>query len=67
MKALTFCFFDLFDHYRHGFEKIADDPVIGDVEYRRLGIFVYRHDRSRIGFVKKYLRCRIEKTFKFEI
>ena len=37
----------LFDHRRHDLEQIARDAVVGDLEDRRFGILVDRHDRAR--------------------
>jgi hypothetical protein len=42
--VLTLRFLDLFNHYRYGFEEVADYAVIGYVEDRGLGIFVDRND-----------------------
>ena len=40
-------FFQFRNHRRHDLEQIADDPVVGDFEDRRLGVLVDRDDRSR--------------------
>ena len=50
LPVLTLCFGFLYflDHHRNGFKKVADDAVIGNVEDRRFGVFVYRDDGARV-------------------
>ncbi len=44
----AFRLFDLVDQNRNGFEQVADDAVIGDVEDRCFRVFVDRYDRPGV-------------------
>ena len=47
-EFLSFCFFNFLDHHRNGFEEVADDAVVGDVEDRSFGVFVDGDDRAGV-------------------
>ncbi len=48
MSVKTKNFLELFSEFWHCFEEISDEAVIGDLEDRRLWIFVDGHDRLRV-------------------